>query len=507
MLSLSAAEKQALPSSPSRGLRGSEEGSAPRHLRTQASGVPAAALLSSPEALRAAGWGALHAVLGLGTAKYWSHLNKTQRDLYFLYYQPFLPMLAMLWLWGTAVRFWERRRIRYDVCFLSEDQRYLLRSGQLFQIANVLSSIVLSSGLAFVYLLAYGLPHLAAYLPGALYCSLLALFLFPGNLLERDSRLFFGRTLWRIVTPLRSVTWADFLLADVLTSLAKALSDTERAVCHLMTGFVMVPQIKACSDASYIIPLGLAAPYAWRLVQCIRVYLDTGARPQLFNALKYSTAFPVIALSAVKYHVSQAAWRGFYKPLWLGAALLNSAYSFFWDVERDWEISFFTQLGQQRGALLPSPVLRSTALFRRPFYLYLMASNLVLRLGWLYRLSPHLRHHHAVVTLMVLVEAFRRFQWLFVRIEVELRKIQAQRPEVGVLVPAAPPAYPVHPMDAAAHAHAGGSDRGGGADSGSEEEGGGGPRHGGIAAPRGREKKASAGARMLPLVDLNPLPR
>lgn len=51
--------------------------------------------------------------------------------------------------------------------------------------------------------------------------------------------------------------------------------------------------LQACSDASDIIPLGLAAPYAWRLVQCIRVYLDTGARPQLFNALKYSTAFPV----------------------------------------------------------------------------------------------------------------------------------------------------------------------------------------------------------------------
>lgn len=71
-----------------------------------------------------------------------------------------------------------------------------------------------------------------------------------------------------------------------------------------------------------------------------------------------------------------------------------------------------TCAGQQRGALLPSPVLRSAVLFRRPFYLYLMASNLVLRLGWLYRLSPHLRHHHAVVTLMVLVEAFRWGMWL-----------------------------------------------------------------------------------------------
>lgn len=93
----------------------------------------------------------------------------------------------------------------------------LLLAAPARQIANVLTSVVLSSGLAFVYMLAYGLPHLASYLPGALYCSLLALFLFPGPLLERDSRLFFGRTLWRIVTPLRSVSWADFLLADVLT--------------------------------------------------------------------------------------------------------------------------------------------------------------------------------------------------------------------------------------------------------------------------------------------------
>ena len=53
----------------------------------------------------------------------------------------------------------------------------------------------------------------------------------------------------------------------------------------------------------------------------------------------------VIALSAVKYHVTHEAWRGVYKPLWLAAALLNSLYSFYWDVERDWEISFFSQMG------------------------------------------------------------------------------------------------------------------------------------------------------------------
>ena len=42
------------------------------------------------------------------------------------------------------------------------------------------------------------------------------------------------------------------------------------------------------------------------------------------------------------------------------------------------------------------------------------------------------------------MQAFRRFQWLFVRIEVELRKIQAQRPELGVLVPLAGQALHPH---------------------------------------------------------------
>ena len=57
----------------------------------------------------------------------------------------------------------------------------------------------------------------------------------------QETRHFFAQTLYRVATPIREVTWADFLLADVLTSLAKALSDLERALCHLLTGPVMQP--------------------------------------------------------------------------------------------------------------------------------------------------------------------------------------------------------------------------------------------------------------------------
>lgn len=38
-------------------------------------------------------------------------------------------------------------------------------------------------------------------------------------------------------------------------------------------------------------------------------------------------------------------WHGFYKPMWLLSALINSSYSYYWDIERDWDIQWFTAPG------------------------------------------------------------------------------------------------------------------------------------------------------------------
>lgn len=53
--------------------------------------------------------------------------------------------------------------------------------------------------------------------------------------------MFFTSTFAKVVTPFREVSWADFLLADILTSLSKPLSDAERGMCHLLAGSVMEP--------------------------------------------------------------------------------------------------------------------------------------------------------------------------------------------------------------------------------------------------------------------------
>ena len=54
-------------------------------------------------------------------------------ELFYIYFQPLLPVLTMLWLWAINVRYFEWTGVRYDVCFSAKDQKYLLRSRQIFQ--------------------------------------------------------------------------------------------------------------------------------------------------------------------------------------------------------------------------------------------------------------------------------------------------------------------------------------------------------------------------------------
>lgn len=97
--------------------------------------------------------------------------------------------------------------------------------------------------------------------------------------------------------------------------------------------------------------------------------------------------------------------------------------------------------------------------------------------------------------------ARRRFQWLFVRVEVELRKIQAHRPELGTLVPAAP-------REAHVHGHSG--EGGHAPDSGSEEEGE--ARRGASSGntptkERRKDRRGGSGPGrvvQLPVLDMNP---
>ena len=68
--------------------------------------------------------------------------DDTYNELFHIYYQPLIIMLAMFWLWGIAMRVFELMRVEYEACFSALEQSHLLSSRQVYQVTlGLLSSI------------------------------------------------------------------------------------------------------------------------------------------------------------------------------------------------------------------------------------------------------------------------------------------------------------------------------------------------------------------------------
>lgn len=62
------------------------------------------------------------------------YLDGEAVGLFYLYYQPLIPSVAMLWAWAAAVAMFEARAIKYDVCFSTRDQQKLLPASAIYQV-------------------------------------------------------------------------------------------------------------------------------------------------------------------------------------------------------------------------------------------------------------------------------------------------------------------------------------------------------------------------------------
>ncbi|CAG9460358.1 unnamed protein product [Pedinophyceae sp. YPF-701] len=394
------------------------------------------------------------------------------QELALLYFRPLVAPLVMAWLFALTVKHWE------EIGVFSEFQACFGASASLVPGSEVLATMcgvatVAAAGLAAAVLLLCCLGiHGEMSVTAALSSLFLVAPLSATVALSYGSHLWpyadaFVRVLGRWLVPIHSVTFADFLLADVLTSLARPLSDMERAVCHVtLTGpFHPLAEEGAanddhCPNSSAIVPVLMALPFAVRLVQCLRLYRSNKARPQLFNALKYATALPVIAASAIKYRVTDEVWDHRLWWLWIASAVVNTAFTCWWDVVMDWGMHARGLCGARRklritpgdselergtlirhratagssGDVLAGDDSRAEggsqrdrgglALYAEPFYPAAVVSNVALRATWAYKLSSHLRHRQWIAAAASLLEVLRRFQWLYLRIEHELRRQQ-----------------------------------------------------------------------------------
>ncbi|KAF3335575.1 SPX and EXS domain-containing protein 1-like isoform X1 [Carex littledalei] len=330
----------------------------------------------------------------------------------FLYYNPLLLVTLMVWLWGINLWVFAQSSVIYARVF-DLDHTHLTHN-EIWKCATWMTIVVPTSMTAYLYLYSHGEVALAASQPVMLYVVALTLLIFPFDIFYLSSRYFLLRTIWRICLPLQAITFADFFLADIMTSMSKVFSDLERSTCRMVNRQVAtIAWFQAdaiCGSHSVTIPLVLVFPYLCRFFQCLRQYKDTKEKTCLFN---------VIFLSALKYHVIEESWTNFYRPLWLISSVINSLYSFYWDITRDWDLSILSRIFKFKN-----PNFWSDVLHGKPWvYYWVIFSNLILRCTWTYKLSSHLRHNYLTVFTITGLEIVRRFQWIFFRVENEWNKM------------------------------------------------------------------------------------
>ncbi|PNT75787.1 hypothetical protein BRADI_1g37967v3 [Brachypodium distachyon] len=250
--------------------RVSAETQAPR-LRAQRLGVggemkgasvPAVVIMPSPiflwrfKAILFLLWGLCCCKIGWDSVM---RMSVDLRDLFlyeaFLYYNPLLLVALMIWLWGVNLWVFAQSSVNYVKVFdLAQTH---LSHREMWRVL--------------------------------LYAILLMILLSPFDMFYLSSRFYFLRTVWRIILPLQAITFPDFFLADIFTSMSKVFSDLERSVCRMVNRQVAtIAWFEAdsiCGSHSIAIPLVLVLPYLCRFFQCLRQYKDTKEKTCLLNGV------------------------------------------------------------------------------------------------------------------------------------------------------------------------------------------------------------------------------
>ncbi|CAI6342008.1 unnamed protein product [Periconia digitata] len=363
-------------------------------------------------------------------------------------YRVALIIVMGIWAWGLNLQYLSL--IRIDVPSLI---RYPARNSphhpphylSCYRVATALS-IPLAASLLLFWTVTAGSPTAIiswSILPNLYLLVLVVGFIVPLPSVSRAGRHRTLATLKRIsiggIAEAADGKFGDILLADALTSYAKVLGDLFVVLCMAFSS--SAPSTTALPNRNcggpFLIPFIISIPSLIRLRQCLTEYsrvqaanrkaghsLNGWGGVHLANAAKYSTAFPVILLSALlrshdpeQSRISETALF----RLWLTAVFVNSAYSFYWDVTRDWDLTLFKPR-QRSSAEYPWGLRRHRWFHAKEFYYAAVCLDALLRCTWSVKLSPHLDHFNDLeggIFVMEALEVVRRWVWIFFRVECE----------------------------------------------------------------------------------------
>ncbi|RKP38431.1 EXS family-domain-containing protein, partial [Dimargaris cristalligena] len=234
------------------------------------------------------------------------------------------------------------------------------------------------------------------------------------SLFHFSARLWFMNNVRRLLlTPLLTVKFKDFFLADQLNSLTYSIGAMHLAGCAYAEHWDNL-STKCNVSHTWVYPAVTMMPSMWRCLQCLRRgFLAGNPKRNFSNALKYFLAALVHWLAALyRIHPSRAT-----QVSWLVIAFTSTTYSYIWDVFMDWSM-FEMENGRPR--------LRKERKYSWTWaYWFAIFTNFILRYGWVSSLTPTYfflpdrNHYDLVAFITAFTDVYRRFQWNIFRMENE----------------------------------------------------------------------------------------
>ena len=121
-------------------------------------------------------------------------------------------------------------------------------------------------------------------------------------------------------------------------------------------------------------------------------------------------------MKAIKYLLSHLTSNRMF------CVFLNSFYSFYWDVSKDWDLSLFSSSSKRKDPEHPYGLRKHRFFPSDKMYYAAIVVDFLLRCTWSFKLSPHLDHFNDLeggIFTMEILEVARRWVWIFLRAETE----------------------------------------------------------------------------------------
>jgi len=234
----------------------------------------------------------------------------------------------------------------------------------------------------------------------------------PFPMYFRFSRWWLIRNTSRLLTSgAHRVEFTDFWLGDQFCSLIFTLSNLFFVACAYSKGLDVTWQRCTSPNPNWAVPFVLAIiPLLARAIQSVKRYVDSKLATHLINGGKYATGIFYYLFYFLWRH--QGGSRGGLFAAWVIFGTLYSVYAGAWDLLMDWSL----MKPHARYHFLRPDLLYSNIV---PVYYFAIISNIALRFIWVIYIPEQGPNFFIRTFIAGSLEALRRIQWNFFRLENE----------------------------------------------------------------------------------------